>query len=323
MTTATETFLTYAQAKNDGDLDTAMSMWHPDAVLRVPAADLVLQGRDQARAFFALFIDALDGYHGEVVSLGVDTETVIADWILHGTLTGPLFGIEPTGAELDLPVLSIADIRDGVFMAETVRFDLAGLARQADLPVQQLIDLLDLQHKTRLNRQARPASQTDESGDSQVPDAIDPPSSHRQDGDADAFLDAFVEGWREPQSLEQFLDHFLPFVDPEVRLQQPLGTEHGHDGFERVFKRLFTLMPDVHGEVQDAVMRPDGLLITLRMQGSLRGSRTRGTSSTGSPFETGGWSNGTPTSTRCRCSLRSFAAQPLGPVPSVAFSRHD
>lgn len=271
MTTATETFLTYARAKNDGDLDTAMSVWHPDAVLSVPAADLVLQGRDQARAFFALFIDALDGYHGDVVNLGVDTDTVLADWVLRGTLTGPLFGIDPTGAELDLPVLSVADIRDGVFMGEMVRFDLASLARQAELPIEQLIDLFHLQQAPHLNRQGLPASQTDETHSSRGPDTAGSPSP-RQDGDAGAFLNTFVEGWREPQSLERFLSHFLPFVDPDVRLRQPLGTEHGHDGFERVFRRLFTLMPDVHGEVQEAVVRPDGLLIILRMQGSLGGS---------------------------------------------------
>lgn len=274
MTTATDTFLTYAQAKNDGDLDAAMSVWHPDAVLSVPAAGLDLYGRDQARAFFAAFIDAVDGYHGEVVNLAADSETVLADWVLHGALTGPLLGAEPTGAQLELPVVSIAHIRDGGFMAETLRFDLATLARQAALPLASLIDLLGLQPTAGQESRDRPPTEDLDrlSVSLAVPERATTPSRDRSTAEAEAFLDAFVEGWRRPQPVEEFLHHFLPLVDPDVRLRQPLGSEDGHDGFRRLFRRLFTLMPDVHAEVRDVFVQPDGLVIILRMHGSLGAS---------------------------------------------------
>jgi hypothetical protein len=251
-----------------------MNVWHPDAVLEVPALGIILEGRDQARMFFGTFLEAVRGYHGEVVNLGVDGETVIADCLLHGTTTGPLLGVEPTGTRLVLPIVSVAAIRDGLFVSETLRFDLSTLARQAQLPLEEVLNLAGRHQDPPVERTAATVSQPD---DGPVPeprlvDDIDA-ASDRSNADANAFLDVFVEGWRQPRSLQQFLDHFLPHVDPEVRLRQPLGEEHGHSGFERVFRRLFTLMPDIHGEVCEVFTRLGGLLIVLRMEGSLGRSR--------------------------------------------------
>ncbi len=87
---------------------------------------------------------------------------------------------------------------------------------------------------------------------------------------APTFLDVFTTGWSRQRTLEEFLEHFLQHVDRHVELNQPLSnTERGHQGFEAVFRRLFTLMPDVQGDVLEAIEREYGLLIVLRLRGTL------------------------------------------------------
>jgi limonene-1,2-epoxide hydrolase len=68
----------------------------------------------------------------------------------------------------------------------------------------------------------------------------------------------FGQGWALPKP-RPFLDHFLPLIHPQATFSQPMFPDaHGRAEVERMFRRLFTLLPDliatprrsaVHGDV--------------------------------------------------------------------------
>lgn len=91
----------------------------------------------------------------------------------------------------------------------------------------------------------------------------------------EAWVRAFTDGWRAPAGPDAFADHFVEVLHPEIRLVQPqLPTVVGHRAFrERFVRPLFTLMPDLRGEVRRWAGGEDFALIELELIGSLGGRR--------------------------------------------------
>jgi ketosteroid isomerase-like protein len=83
----------------------------------------------------------------------------------------------------------------------------------------------------------------------------------------------FAEGWRAPAGPEAFSAHFRELLARDVRLIQPqLPTVVGHRAFEEQFvKPLFTLIPDLKGDVERWAARADTVYIELTLRGKLAG----------------------------------------------------
>jgi ketosteroid isomerase-like protein len=90
---------------------------------------------------------------------------------------------------------------------------------------------------------------------------------------AQAWVLAFAHGWLAPASADAFADHFQPWFDPQIRLIQPLlPTLVGHQAFRERFARpLFTLIPDLDGQVERFAIGADGAYIELTLRGTLGG----------------------------------------------------
>jgi ketosteroid isomerase-like protein len=88
-----------------------------------------------------------------------------------------------------------------------------------------------------------------------------------------AWVAAFIEGWQAPASADAFADHFEAWFDPHIRLIQPqLGTLVGRQAFRNRFARpLFTLIPDLHGQVERFAVGLDSAYVELRLYGTLGG----------------------------------------------------
>jgi ketosteroid isomerase-like protein len=101
---------------------------------------------------------------------------------------------------------------------------------------------------------------------SETPSAVSPTA-------AETWLAGFREGWRAPQGPDAFVAHFCPMLAPDVRLIQPqLPTTTGLRAFEEDFVRpLFTLFPDVRGEVKRWAARGEVLYIELTLHATLAG----------------------------------------------------
>lgn len=91
--------------------------------------------------------------------------------------------------------------------------------------------------------------------------------------EVEAWVAEFTEGWRAPADADSFADHFDRVLDPQVRLVQPqLPTLVGLGAFRERFARpLFTLLPDLHAEVERWSGGEDFALIELRLSGTLGG----------------------------------------------------
>jgi ketosteroid isomerase-like protein len=88
---------------------------------------------------------------------------------------------------------------------------------------------------------------------------------------AAAWVAMFAEGWANPMDTDTFCDHFDPWFDPEVRMIQPsVGPTVGRKAFREEFARpLFTLVPDLHGTVENWSATGDVVYIELRLEGTI------------------------------------------------------
>jgi ketosteroid isomerase-like protein len=85
------------------------------------------------------------------------------------------------------------------------------------------------------------------------------------------WVSAFAEGWANPVDTDTFCDHFDPWFDPEVRMIQPsVRPTVGRKAFREEFARpLFTLVPDLHGTVENWSATGDVVYIELRLEGTV------------------------------------------------------
>jgi hypothetical protein len=90
---------------------------------------------------------------------------------------------------------------------------------------------------------------------------------------AEAWVHEFAEGWRAPAGADAFADHFDRVIDPAIRLIQPqIPTLVGKDAFRHRFVRpLFTLIPDLRGEVERYSVGDNVAYIELTLRGTLGG----------------------------------------------------
>jgi hypothetical protein len=94
------------------------------------------------------------------------------------------------------------------------------------------------------------------------------------EGQAEAaanWVRVFAEGWANPVDTDIFCDHFDPWLDPEVRMIQPsVRPTVGRKAFREEFARpLFSLVPDLHGTVENWSATGDLIYIELRLEGTI------------------------------------------------------
>ena len=68
---------------------------------------------------------------------------------------------------------------------------------------------------------------------------------HSQTVSMGQFPDIFARGWALPRP-DRFLDYFMPMIHGDATFTQPgFPVAVGHDQIRRMFRRLFTLLPDL------------------------------------------------------------------------------
>jgi ketosteroid isomerase-like protein len=89
---------------------------------------------------------------------------------------------------------------------------------------------------------------------------------------AETFAERFAAGWAAGGPTERFVEHFAPLCSPHVLLVQPLSPPlRGVAGLRRMAESLFGAMPDLRGEVLRWGATEDGVMIELRLRGTLAG----------------------------------------------------
>lgn len=93
------------------------------------------------------------------------------------------------------------------------------------------------------------------------------PTATRQDADAADFVRRFGEVWADPdpERLNQLVHSDVEFIQP---LEPPIS---GHREAAEFWRRLFSMIPDAHGEVLSWAYRDGVVFIELRISGTLGG----------------------------------------------------
>jgi hydroxyacylglutathione hydrolase len=123
----------YLSAIDARDLDAAIAFWAPGGLERIAAIG-ELRAPDEVRAFFSELFTALPDSRFEVLDMISEGDQVVMRWRNTGTFCGgPLQGLEPTGARIDLEGVDLLTIEEGLIRHNDVYYDGTQFARQIGL----------------------------------------------------------------------------------------------------------------------------------------------------------------------------------------------
>ncbi len=90
-----------------------------------------LVGREAIGAMFrSIYVEGFPDAVPETRSLTAIGNRVIMEFTFKGTNTGPLFGREPTGRFIEVPMMIIYELKDAVIQEARLYYDGASYARQ-------------------------------------------------------------------------------------------------------------------------------------------------------------------------------------------------
>ncbi|RIT49501.1 nuclear transport factor 2 family protein [Mycobacteroides abscessus] len=127
-----------ARAKSAQNIDAAMEIYHPDAVLESPPLGTHYVGEQVRGAIAGWFAFAPD-YQVEIAGNALDQET-LCSW---GTITfTPAFtagGQVPNGKKVSVPAFMLFQFRGGRVSWESFHFDIASTAQQCGVNATALV----------------------------------------------------------------------------------------------------------------------------------------------------------------------------------------
>jgi predicted ester cyclase len=104
-----------------------------DAVFTQMALSQPFNGRDAIGGMLRLFYhDAFSDATGELRHVAADTEKGLGfiEFTFRGRHTGELMGIQPTGLQVEVPMLGVYEIGSGQIQRGRLYYDMATLMRQ-------------------------------------------------------------------------------------------------------------------------------------------------------------------------------------------------
>jgi steroid delta-isomerase-like uncharacterized protein len=122
----------YFKALGRRDVEAMAELWAPDGVDHI-ASQVDAVGPSGVRAYFTELFAAFPDLALEVRSMVAEGDKVAVHWTATGTMTGPMWGIEPTGARVRLEGLDLLEVRDGKIVRNDAVPDGVALARQVGL----------------------------------------------------------------------------------------------------------------------------------------------------------------------------------------------
>lgn len=101
-----------------------------DYVSYDPALPEPVRGRDGLRALVEGYRAAFGGLNVRVEDQVAEGDKVVTRWTATGSHDGELFGVAPTGKDLEVTGISIERLKDGRVVEDWTNWDALGLMRQ-------------------------------------------------------------------------------------------------------------------------------------------------------------------------------------------------
>jgi steroid delta-isomerase-like uncharacterized protein len=114
------------------DVEGMAALWAPDGAEHV-AGQVDAIGPDGVRAYFGALFAAFPDLALTVRSTVAQEDRVAVHWTAVGTFVGPLWGLEPTGARIELEGIDLLRVADGLIVRNDAVPDSLSVARQIGL----------------------------------------------------------------------------------------------------------------------------------------------------------------------------------------------
>ncbi len=125
-------------AENRRSIEGLLDTLCDDPIYKIMATSATFKGKEQVAQFYTGLFNGVPDATFELFNAFVGEEGVVEESILRGTHRGTLFGIPPTGREIALPLTIVFPIIRGQIMGERLYFDLATLAKQLGVALEQI-----------------------------------------------------------------------------------------------------------------------------------------------------------------------------------------
>jgi steroid delta-isomerase-like uncharacterized protein len=97
------------------------------------AMEETYRGKGEVRVFLRKLFSAFPDLNFEVTYKIARGDNVAEQWFIRGTHLGMFMGIPPTGRRVEIPGMSMAELRDGKFVSDHFYFDALGVLRNMAL----------------------------------------------------------------------------------------------------------------------------------------------------------------------------------------------
>jgi steroid delta-isomerase-like uncharacterized protein len=122
----------FREALNAGDLEGAMAVFAPDAVVHLSSAPEPLS-KEGFKQMGQLLLSAFTDSATTVEDMIADGDKVVSRLTFRGTNTGDMMGIPPTGKSVAISEIIIDRLADGKIVESWRLFDQMGMMQQMGL----------------------------------------------------------------------------------------------------------------------------------------------------------------------------------------------
>jgi steroid delta-isomerase-like uncharacterized protein len=119
----------YLEAWNRRDWETFRGVLHPEYSYTGGDGEKQ-QGPEAGLAVGQMFANAFTDGKIELRKISVAGDVAVVEFIGRGTHDGDLMGIAPTGRQMELPICTVLEIRDGKIHTEREYMDMLHLMQQ-------------------------------------------------------------------------------------------------------------------------------------------------------------------------------------------------
>ena len=122
----------YFEALARRDIEAMAALWAPDGTDHI-AGQVDAVGPNGVREYFTELFAAFPDFALEERSTVTEGDRAAVHWTATGTHLGPLWGVEPTGARVELEGVDVLEVRDGLIVRNDAVPDSLSVARQIGL----------------------------------------------------------------------------------------------------------------------------------------------------------------------------------------------
>ena len=125
-------WMEHVLAENRRDLERLIDTLADDAVYELVPLKKFWRGKSQIREFYHMLWSAMPDVKLDLKSRVADEHSVVEESHVHGTHTGPLFDIPPSGRVIEFDLVIYFPFRDGEIMGERMYLDVNSITQQAE-----------------------------------------------------------------------------------------------------------------------------------------------------------------------------------------------